>query len=131
MMTLRGSCLCGAVRFVVEGLPSAPVACHCVQCRKGSGHYTASAAAPRAAVAISGAPRWYDINPTSRRGFCPECGTPLFWETARDPAMLSFELGAVDGPTGLRLAAHMFTDEKADYYEICDGLPAARGEREE
>ena len=34
---LTGSCLCGAVKFTVEGELKPPDACHCTQCRKTSG----------------------------------------------------------------------------------------------
>ena len=38
----KGSCLCGAVRFEVEGELPPPDACHCAQCRKHSGHFFAT-----------------------------------------------------------------------------------------
>lgn len=42
-MSLRGSCLCGAVEFEVAGeLERQPEACHCSMCRKQSGHYLAA-----------------------------------------------------------------------------------------
>ena len=58
----QGSCLCGAVRFTVAGALDAPVACHCVQCRKQSGHFFASTNVPRSALTIDGADNlaWYD-----------------------------------------------------------------------
>lgn len=34
----RGSCLCGAVRFEIDGELTPPDACHCSMCRKASGH---------------------------------------------------------------------------------------------
>jgi len=57
----KGSCLCGRVSFVVTGELKPPDACHCVQCRKHSGHYFASTDVPKAAVAITGAENltWY------------------------------------------------------------------------
>lgn len=122
-----GSCLCGAVRFRVTGPLEDPVACHCRECRKGSGHFTASTSAPRAAVEIEGEPRWFTLRPGVRRGFCPTCGAPLFWESAREPGMLSIEMGAFDGPSGLHLASHMFAAERGDYYSLADGLPAKPG----
>lgn len=118
-----GGCLCGRIRFTVTGPLAPPVACHCLQCRKGSGHFTASTWTARANLAVTGTPRWFATGPTARRGFCPECGAPLFWESTRQEG-LSIEMGAFDGPTGLALAAHMFTDEKGDYYALADGLPA-------
>lgn len=127
-MTRAGGCLCGAVRFTVSGPLPAPVACHCVQCRRGSGHFTAATWAPREAVAIEGEPRWYATRPTARRGFCPTCGSALFWLTDKDPSSISIEMGAFDAPTGLRLAAHIFTAEAGDYYAIADGLPTHAGD---
>ena len=38
----RGSCLCGAVRYIVRGELRHVVGCHCGQCRKTSGHYVAA-----------------------------------------------------------------------------------------
>lgn len=120
----KGSCLCGAVRFTVEAELSWPHACHCTQCRKQSGHYVAGGAAPRGAVAITGAGAitWFESSPGVRRGFCGTCGAHLFWD---NPAFdtLSINLGALDGATGLKLAAHIFCADKGDYYEIEDGVP--------
>ena len=50
----KGSCLCGAVRIVVEGDLPRPTACHCVACRKQTGHYEASIDIPRSQVRIEG-----------------------------------------------------------------------------
>jgi hypothetical protein len=124
--TRQGSCLCGAVRFSVRGPLAPPVSCHCVQCRKGSGNFTASTSAPRGAVEIAGEVRWHAYKPTARRGFCPACGSAMFWESDSEPGKLSIEMGAFDGPTGLRLAGHMFTEEKGDWYGLADGLPQRR-----
>ncbi len=32
-------------------------------------------------------------------------------------------MGAIDTPTGVRLAKHIFVADKGDYYDIEDGLP--------
>ena len=49
-----GSCICGAVRFRVEGELPGPDACHCTICRKSSGHYYAGTDVPRERVTIEG-----------------------------------------------------------------------------
>ena len=119
-----GACLCGSVRFELTEPPGAPVACHCVQCRKQSGHYFASANVPKAAVRLQGAEciTWYAASDKVRRGFCSRCGAWLFWEPVhRD--WTSVAMGALDGPTGLQLARHIFVAEKGDYYALADGLP--------
>ncbi len=119
-----GSCLCGAVTFTVAADLPPPDACHCVQCRKQSGHYFVSTDVPKTALAISGADQvsWYQSSAKVRRGFCARCGSSLFFDPpARD--WIGVAMGAFDSPTGTHLEKHIFVAEKGDYYEITDGLP--------
>jgi hypothetical protein len=120
----KRSCLCGRVTFVVTGDLAAADACHCVQCRKQSGHYFASTNVPRAALVVTGEQNvtWYQSSAKVRRGFCATCGSSLFWDPpARD--WIAVAMGAFDTPTETRLGMHIFVAEKGDYYEITDGLP--------
>jgi hypothetical protein len=112
------------VSFRVEGELKAPDACHCGQCRRQSGHYWASTDVPRSSVAIQGEDRvsWFQSSEKARRGFCPTCGSVLFWEPLGQNR-IAIAMGAFDAPTGTRLAMHIFTADKGDYYEIADGLP--------
>jgi len=118
---LTGTCNCTAVTFVVTP-EDGTSACHCGQCRKQSGHHWASAQAPVKEFDITGDVRWYASSENAKRGFCPTCGCFLFWKH-NDEDKMSFSLGAIDGPTGLRLTRHIFTAEKGDYYDIADGVP--------
>ena len=121
----KGSCLCGAVGIAVEGDLPPPVACHCSQCRRQSGHYWASTDLPRQRVTITGTEHitWFHASETVRRGFCAVCGSFLFWDPVRHPEVIAVAMGALDKPTGVRLHKHIFTADKGDYYEIGDGLP--------
>ena len=120
----KGSCLCGAVRFEVDGPLRPPDACHCTQCRKQSGHFWASTDVPRAALAIQGSENitWFKSSEQVRRGFCSTCGAALFWDPIYKDIM-GVAMGAFDDPTGTHLAMHIFVAEKGDYYDIADGLP--------
>ncbi len=125
-MSGTGGCLCGAVRYVVAGPLRDVVACHCGQCRRTSGHHVAATSALREQVSINGEVRWYASSPGARRGFCPICGSNLFWEAA-DGGRLAISAGTLDAPTGLRLRGHIFVADKGDYYDIADWLPQAPG----
>jgi len=121
---LKASCLCGSVRFEITETPSEPSACHCVQCRKQTGHFLASANVKKAAIHFlaSDTLSWFQSSEKVRRGFCSGCGSTLFWEPVfRD--WTSVALGAIDGETGLALERHIFVAEKGDYYTLADGLP--------
>lgn len=118
---LSGSCLCGKITFEVTAPPKGPSICHCGQCRKLSGHVWASAYVDQADLKISGPVKWFASSLEAKRGFCPECGSFLFWK-ANAENHTSFALGALDGSTGLHLEKHIFVADKGDYYEISDGL---------
>ena len=124
---MQGGCLCGAVRYTLSASPGEVVACHCTQCRRMSGHYEAAAPVPADAISVTGTPRWYRSSDSAERGFCAKCGSSLFWRHDGSPQVW-VNAGSLDGPTGLRLAAHIFTAEKGDYYEIADSLPQYQNE---
>jgi len=120
----HGRCLCGAISFTVTEPLRPVVACHCGQCRKTSGHHVAATAAPREAVTVTGEPRWYESSPGVRRGFCPTCGAPMFWDSETS-ATLGIFAGALDDAADLAMAGHIFTEGRPGYYAIVDGLPQA------
>jgi hypothetical protein len=122
-----GGCLCGAVTYEVRGLLRDVLLCHCAECRRWHGHVCAMTAADRADLSLTEERglRWIQ-SPRSdahaRRGFCAECGSSLFWEAPRRQT-ISIAAGTLDGPTGLRTAAHWYVSQVGDYYELPeDGL---------
>ena len=120
----KGSCICGAISFEVQGNLPPPTACHCTKCRKHSGHFEASTDLARSAITITGSDKitWYQSSEKVRRGFCSVCGSSLFW----DPIFkdwTSIAMGAFDTPTNTKLSKHIYVADKGDYYEIADGLP--------
>ncbi len=117
-----GRCLCGDISFKVNATPQGASVCHCRQCRKQSGHIWASAYVAIADLSISGTVKWYAASATAKRGFCPNCGSFLFWKAHAEDTM-SFALGALDDPTGITIEKHIFVADKGDYYDIADGVP--------
>ena len=119
----KGSCLCGAVTFEIEGDLAAPDACHCSKCRKQTGHYLASTDVPKDRLTIRGGENvgWYQSSEKVRRGFCKTCGSSLFWDPPHRDWM-GVAMGAFDTPTETHLKMHIFVADKGDYYDIADGL---------
>jgi hypothetical protein len=123
-----GRCLCGSVSYEVHGPLRDVLLCHCVECRRWSGHVFAATAARREDLVLleSAALRWA-VSPESesdaRRGFCGECGSSLFWD-APARATISIAAGTLDEPTGLQVRGHVYVSQAGDYYELpADGLP--------
>lgn len=128
MSIRRGGCLCGAVRYEVEG-PLAPIQlCHCGQCRKAQG----SAFAANIPVATSAfrliqgeeALREYRASPGKRRVFCGACGGPIFSQRDDGPQTLRLRAGALDDDAGLQVGFHIQATSHAAWWPIDDDHPA-------
>lgn len=119
-----GACLCGAVRFRITGPLSPVVGCHCIQCRKQTGHYMPATRARLIYFELieDRGLRWYRASDQARRGFCDECGSTLFWQ-ADGAERIAIAAGSIDGETGLSTAAHIYVADKGDYYRLDDDLP--------
>lgn len=115
--TATGSCLCGSVRFSIQGALRDVSFCHCVMCQRASTHYVAYTACDDGALTVTDPRRrlkWYRSSHEARRGFCGHCGGQLFWK--RDGASyISVSAGSLDQPTGLRPGKHIFLNHVADY----------------
>jgi len=124
----RGNCLCGSVAFAVRGKMRDVAWCHCGQCLHWHGHFGGYTASTWPNIALRGADKivWYDSSDRARRGFCCECGSNLFWEPAHRKHV-SICAGALDLPTGLVSARHIFIVSKGDYYRITDDVPQSPG----
>jgi hypothetical protein len=116
----RGRCLCGDVRYEVNGPLRNVVVCHCSRCRHTHGHIAAYAAcaADDLALVQAASLRWYQADGRSR-GFCCRCGASIFWRET-DGQTISIAAGTLKKPTGLRTVAQIYTRTRGDYYELTD-----------
>jgi len=115
-----GSCMCGALHYRVNGPLRPIIACHCIQCRKSSGHYVAATECPTEDLHIDGDTlQWYASSSEAERGFCRRCGSNLFWRRIGANST-SIWAGSIDGPSGLHIAQQMFANSKGDYYDLPD-----------
>jgi hypothetical protein len=124
---LHGSCLCGAVRYELRGVPRVMYHCHCSTCRKASG---AAAATNMLAsydefhiVAGADCLASYESSPRKRRYFCSRCGSPIYSHAEATHDVVSLRCGALDDDPPLRPAAHLHVASQAPWSAIADGLP--------
>lgn len=66
---------------------------------------------------ITGEPKWYYVNERSRYGFCPQCGSQMFWRNDQN-SYLSITGGSMDDSTDLPNKGHIFVEEKGHYYDL-------------
>jgi hypothetical protein len=125
---VRGSCLCGGVRFEID-LPFLRANhCHCSRCRKHSGTFgLTQGRVPRDAfrlVAGEELIRVYRPDGGAVKAFCSECGSSLFGGNWPDGPEISIRLGSLDGDPEIRPQYHSFVDSRAVWEKLPDdGLP--------
>lgn len=124
-LSTTGGCLCSEVSYRVTGPLRAVAGCHCQQCRRTSGHFVAATSAAKTEIEIEGEVRWFQSSETAKRGFCPECGSNLFWDDGGE--RLSIMAGSLDGPTGLQMDRHIHVGSKGDYYTLDGTQPHFEG----
>lgn len=128
-MSLNGSCLCGAVRYVIEGEPKFASKCYCRDCQKetGTGHTTVLAV-PDAAVRFSG-----EVKEFSRpggtgqhivRGFCPSCGTTLYGRPQLYGGLTLIRAGTLEDASSVQPAVAVFASRAQPWDQPPPGLQA-------
>lgn len=125
---LRGSCLCGAVRYEIDGPVGTPENCHCGMCRKahGAAFSTNAVVATDALRVVAGADKLtqYASSPNRLKAFCSQCGSQLFIRRTNRPELTVVTLGTLDDDPGVRPTRHVFTASKAPWHAPDAALPA-------
>ena len=123
---LTGGCLCGEVRYEIDGELPPPVNCHCQYCRRAHGAaFVTVAWVPRAAFRlVSGEDeiRRY-LHAGGYRAFCARCGTRLFNGLEEGGDFVSLVVSTLDGDPPRAPIMHLNLESKAGWYEILDDLP--------
>ena len=124
-----GGCLCGAVRYAVDGEPLWVAHCHCQSCRRASGAAVLTFAGYRDHQfrLTQGEPQHYASSPGVTRSFCGRCGTPLTYEAERCPGEVHLTISSLDRPDRFAPTVHVFTAERIPWLELADDLPRHPG----
>jgi len=124
-----GGCLCGAVRYESSTGPQVVGHCHCVDCRKssGTGHCT-HIVIPDDAFTVSGEVKFYDRTADSgnvvSRGFCPNCGSPIY---SRNSGMLGIvfpRVSTLDDPNIVEPQMVVYASRAPNWDYMDPALPA-------
>ena len=125
---LKGSCLCGAIRYEVTGQAKRFYHCHCSRCRKasGTGHASNLFVSPGNSITwtrgesllscykLPEAERFYNC-------FCKRCGSSMPRVIPELDAVL-IPAGTLDTPSPLPAQARIFWDSRAEW-SCTDELP--------
>lgn len=97
--TVTGGCQCGAVRYRATSVLDNSHLCHCRMCQKAVGNLFAGlVAAPNDDIIWTrGSPAHWRSSEHVDRGFCADCGTPLYYRNMAGKRT-NFTIGSLDNP---------------------------------
>lgn len=128
---IRGSCLCGGVKFEVARVVGSFELCHCSRCRKASASaFVAGLGVMREDFRlVQGLEliRTYampirETPPPYRTSFCSRCGSPVPDASSTSP-WFEIPAGLLDDDPQLRPDKHIYVDTKSVWFAITDQLP--------
>lgn len=123
---LKGYCLCGAVQFTLEGPAKWIGHCHCDSCRRATsspmttwigqqdGHWTLTGRRPTA----------FTSSPGQERGFCPCCGSQIYYRSSRYPRETHFSAALLEDPNAVTPTVQFHVDETLHWLNDALTLPA-------
>lgn len=123
---IRGSCLCGAIRFAIDAPLLRAEHCHCQMCRKAHGAaFSTNALVSAESLHIQGKEHLsaYRSSPDREKLFCSRCGSQLFIKRLNAPESMIVTLGTVDGDPHILPSRHVFYGSKAPWFEQAANLP--------
>ncbi len=122
-----GACLCGEVRFEIQGEFDRFYLCHCEYCRKGTGSAHAANLFSSTATLkwISGEQlvRSFQLPATRHsRCFCSSCGSALP-NREMEGSLLVVPAGSLDSEVHIRPTAHIFVSSRASWDARLEDVP--------
>lgn len=121
---ITGGCQCGAVRYAVHETPYQVGICHCRMCQKATGApFMSSFTVKKTNLEWTrGEPGSFNSSVNMLRGFCRDCGTPLFnnWMPSD---VIHLTIGSLDDPASVRPEAQMGVESRVAWFADIVALP--------
>lgn len=127
-VTLKGSCLCGAVSYEASGDPQYFYHCHCSRCRKSSGTGHATNLFLLAGTLVftgdDSLLKRFKVPEARRfaRQFCGNCGSPVARLVPEINGVV-IPAGSLDDEVPIKPQARIYWDSRADWSCAGDALP--------
>jgi hypothetical protein len=122
--TYTGGCQCGAIRFRTTALFDNAHICHCRMCQKAVGNFFAAlVSSPKAEFSWTrGRPSRFSSSEGVERGFCSQCGTPLFYDNIKSPD-IGLMIGAFDKPDQIKPISQDSIESRVPWFKEITGVP--------
>jgi hypothetical protein len=129
MNEIKGSCLCGAIRYTCDSEPLFTAVCHCAACQKSTGTaFSVVVGARKTDLKIIGDTLTTyegigDSGHPTYRHFCSQCGSTIYAEMGLRPGLACIKAGTLDTASGLKPQVHVYWRDHQAWIEDLGRLP--------
>ena len=133
MTKITGGCLCGAIRYEIDGEPFRIANCHCDDCRKatGSAYATNLFFKEEQIKILQGTPKKFehlaDSHNTMIKEFCSDCGSQVFGSGAIRPGVKNIKVGSIDDARFVKPQVNLYTAHALSCSYIDDEIDNFQG----
>jgi hypothetical protein len=126
-----GGCQCGAIRYRITGALGRAAICHCRMCQKAFGSWGAPLVSVKAGRVrwTRGQPSTFRSSAIVARGFCRNCGTPLYMREDGHPDF-DLAIGTLDEPNAYPPTEQTGVESKVAWFDTMPALTAHRTDDE-
>ena len=122
-----GGCLCGTLRYEVDGEPLYTGHCYCSDCRKASGSgFIPFMGVAASQVRFQGESRMFVSKAANggdaHRNFCPVCASLVFGGVRGESDSFTLYVGSLDDPSLFEPKIAIFARSRPDWALIPPGL---------
>lgn len=123
MSGLKGGCLCGSIRYEVQGDAIMTAICHCKDCQRQTGtSFSIVIGVAPGSVKIDGETKIYTtVGETGRdvyRHFCGTCGSPILSDATSSFNAYFIKAGTLDDTSFLTPGLEMFCEEMQGWCDL-------------
>ena len=128
MALLAGHCMCGAVAWTYSGQLTRNLVCHCADCQRAtSSPFTAFLGMRPEHLSWTGDVVHYESSPNTFRGFCPSCGSRLYFRSDKWPTEIHVHAATMTDPGDYRPDAQVVMRSKAKWLDRLPSIPTHDG----
>jgi hypothetical protein len=128
MDCLSGKCMCGAVTWTYTGDTTRNLVCYCTDCQRAtSSPLTAFLGMNSNQLRWNGKIEHYESSAGTYRGFCPSCGTRLYFRSEKWPQETHVHAATLTNPDDYRPDAQVLMRSRAGWLDLLASIPSHDG----
>lgn len=125
MPNMKGTCLCGSVKYVSNAEPVMTAVCHCKNCQKQTGTaFSVIIGVPEDSISFEGGENLREYLDTGETGgsvwrrFCRNCGSPILSIVESVPGVGFIKAGTLEDRSWLEPTLHIWCDTAQPWVKI-------------